>query len=97
MFFEAVSECCDVFDRLKGIESLNHALLTLLSNALAGVAIYTCFKLYVLKVPAVELTKAQQRFSLATIHFFYNSNRYRCRRNNDSAQLTGVSVAATHL
>ena len=57
-------------DPLKGIEQLNYALGTFLSNRLAGVAIDACFMLYLLKVPAVVLTKAQQQFSLATIHLF---------------------------
>ena len=57
-------------DPVKDTESLNYTLGTFLSNVLAGVATYACFMLYLLKVPAVELIKAQQRFSLATIHLF---------------------------
>ena len=67
------------FDPSKGIEPLNHALGTCLSNRLAGVPVYACLTLYLLEASAVGLVEAQQRFSVATMHLSWNLNRYRFR------------------
>ena len=61
--------CIGVFKR-QGIHSMERfpsvelflilSLVTSLDNALAGVAIDTCFMLYILKAPAIKLIKAHQ-------------------------------------
>ena len=82
MFCGALSKCSDVSDPLKG---LDHALLTLLSNALVDVAMDTRFKL--------SYMKAQQRSSLATSLEIQDLSPYRFHCITTSARLTRVGLA----
>ena len=83
MFF-AAPQLLKFLDFSQGIEPLNYALGTFLDNELACIAIYASFMLYLLKVPTIELIKAQQRFSL-----FPGLGPLSLSLYSDSARLTG--------